>query len=232
MICPACGRSAESYQRFCGDCGVSLNGGAGYTVSTGGGSVHGNIYQAGHDLVVNPSADTAPMVTYEAVPKWRSPITQALLSWVGLLVGLMSLFPLWKVFQPAVDLLHLGPGRAFGGDVPAIPIIWLIVFLILFLILALVLSLCRVTSGQLRKPLIFGWAVNGSGRRITLEKIRAGKCPSCGGKMRYYNKLRPIDHDESNGKRWREVRERVPALECKRNPKHWAEVDPAEEQEV
>ena len=230
MICPVCGRSAESQQRFCGDCGASLNGGAGHTVSTGGGDVHGDIYQAGRDLVVNPSADTAPMATYKAVPKWRSPITQALLSWVGLLVGLISLFPLWKGFQPVVDLLHSGPGRASDGGAP---IIWLIVFLILILFLSLVLRLRRVTSGQLRKPLIFGWAVNGSGRRITLEKIRAGKSPSCGGKMRYYNKpLRWIDHVEPNGRQWREVTERVPALECKRNPKHWAEVDPAEDREV
>ena len=51
--------------------------------------------------------------------------------------------------------------------------------------------------------------------------------------MRYYNKpLRWIDHIEASGRRWREVTERVPALECKRNPKHWAEVDPAEDQEV
>lgn len=225
MICPVCGRSVESQQRFCGDCGASLNGGAGHTVSTGGGDVHGDIYQAGRDVVVNPSADTAPVATYEAIPKWRSPITQALLSWVGLLVGLMSLFPLWKVFQPAVDMLHSDLGRASDGGAL---IVWLIVFLILILILVLVLSLRHVTSGQLRLPLISGWAVNGSGRRITLEKIRAGKCPWCGGKMRYYNKpVGWIDRIEANGRR-RKVTERVPALECKRNPKHWKEVDPAE----
>jgi len=230
VICPVCGRSVELQQRFCGDCGASLNGGAGNVVSTGGGDLRGNIYQAGRDVVVNPSADIVPTATYEAVPKWRSPITQALLSWVGLLVGLMSLFPLWKVFQPAIDLLHSGPGRASDGGAF---VIWSIVFLILILILGLVLSLRHVTSGQLRKPLIFGWAVNGSGRRITLEKICAGKCPRCGGKMRYYNKpLRWIDHIEASGRQWREVTERVPALECKRNPKHWTEVDPAEDQEV
>ena len=37
-----------------------------------------------------------------------------------------------------------------------------------------------------------------------------------------------IDRTDQNGVRHREVTERVPALECKRNPKHWFEVDPAE----
>ncbi|MBS4796309.1 MAG: hypothetical protein KH004_03265 [Actinomyces sp. oral taxon 181] len=107
------------------------------------------------------------------------------------------------------------------------------VFFILIVVLVVALYLRRVASGQLRKPLIFGWAVNGSGRRITIEKILAGKCPWCGGKMRYYNKPTEwIDHIEPSGRRRREVTERVPALECKRNPEHWVEVDPAESQEV
>ena len=48
--------------------------------------------------------------------------------------------------------------------------------------------------------------------------------------MKYYNK--PIAWDriiDSNGNEKRIVTERVPALECKRNSKHWAEVDPAED---
>lgn len=230
MICPVCGGVAESQQRFCGNCGASLNGGAGHTVSTGGGDIHGSIYQAGRDVVVNHPADNTPIATYEAVPKWRSPITQALLSWVGLLVGLMSLFPLWKIVQPAVDLFRSGPRQVSGGDGS---ITWLIVFSVLILVFIVALSLRRVTSGQLRKPLIFGWAVSGLGRRITIEKILAGKCPWCGGKMRYCNKPTEwIDHIEPSGRRRREVTERVPILECKRNPKHWVEVDPAEDQEV
>lgn len=230
MICPVCGGVAESQQRFCCNCGASLNGGTGHTVSTGGGDIQGSIYQAGRDVVVNHSADITPIATYEAVPKWRSPITQAFLSWAGMLVGLMSLLPLWKIFQPVVALFRAGPRRASDSDVS---IVWLVVFFTLIVILVVALYLRRVTSGQLRKPLIFGWAVSGSGRRITIEKILAGKCPWCGGKMRYYNKpTKWIDHIEPNGRLRRKVTERVPALECKRNPKHWAEVDPAESREV
>ena len=142
----------------------------------------------------------------------------------------MSLLPLWKIIQPVVDLFQAGPRRATDSDAS---IVWLVVFFILIVVLVVALYLRRVTSGQLRKPLIFGWAVSGSGRRITIEKILAGKCPWCGGKMRYYNKpTKWIDHIEPSGRRRREVTERVPALECKRNPKHWVEVDPAENREV
>ena len=48
--------------------------------------------------------------------------------------------------------------------------------------------------------------------------------------MRYYNK--PVEWKEvlrSDGSVKNEVTKRVPALECKRNSKHWYEVDPAED---
>lgn len=229
MNCRNCGHQVEPHKKFCGECGASVAGGSGNTASTGGGDVHGGLYQAGRDVVVNPLPGDPPSATYEAVPKWRSPITQALLSWAGLIIGLLSLFPLWKLIQPVLELLRSGPE---GVPNNRANIMWLLTFLFLFLVLVLVLSLRHVTSGQLRKPLIFGWAVSGSGRRITIEKIHAGKCPWCGGKMRYFNKpTKWIDQVDENGHKRREVTERVPALECRRNPRHWAEVDPAAETE-
>lgn len=206
-----------------------MSAGSGNTASTGGGDVHGGLYQAGRDVVVNPTPNDPPSATYEVIPKWRSPFTQALLSWIGLIIGLFSLFPLWKLVQSALELLRSIPEGAPNGSANTI---WLLAFLVLALVLALVLSLRRVTSGQLRKPLVFGWAVSGSGRRLTIEKIHAGKCPWCGGKMRYFNKPTEWnDHTDANGRKRREVTERVPALECRRNSRHWAEVDPAEEAE-
>ncbi len=229
MNCDSCGRQVEPQMKFCGECGAPAPGRSANTVSTGGGDVYGGLYQAGRDVVVNPLPDVPPTATYEAVPKWRSPFTQGLLSWAGLIVGLMSLFPLWKVLEPAIGLFSSGS----AGDLdPGVNMAWLIAFIVLFLVLALIVSLRSVTKGQLRKPLMFGWAVSGSGRRITIEKVRAGKCPLCGGKMRYYNKpTKWIDHTDANGRKRREVTERLPALECTRNPRHWVEVDPAEEAE-
>lgn len=86
-----------------------------------------------------------------------------------------------------------------------------------------------VTKKQTRKPIIRGWAINGKNKRITVERIKPGKCPKCRGKMKYYNK--PIQRSRSvdiNGKVKRRVIKRAPALECLRNSNHSYLVDPAE----
>lgn len=230
MNCPKCGQLATLRQRFCGDCGSPLNGGLGQTVSTGGGDIHGGVYQAGRDVVVNPVSSDSLQATYEAVPKWRSPFTQGVLSWLGLLLGVAGVFPLWKLVEPILSLFIEGIDASTlepwqGG--------WIWVFIAVILVFGIVMSLCRLTKYQLRRPLFLGWALSGVGHRITLEKIRAGACPQCGGVMRYYNKPTEwTDYVYTNGKKRREVTERVPALECRRNPRHWYEVDPAEVDEA
>lgn len=229
VTCHACGEPVVAGAKFCGECGAPVRAGGGNAASTGGGDIHGGLYQAGRDVVVNPPPVEPAAASYGAVPRWRSPFTLGLLSWAGLVLGLFSLFPLWKVFEPLLDLLGSGSGDVTGGNAQ---MAWLAGFVATVLLLVLVCGLRRITKYQLRKPLIFGWAISGAGRRITLGKIRAGRCPRCGGKMRYLNKATEwIDHREANGRKWREVTERVPALECRRNPKHWAEVDPADGEE-
>ncbi len=66
------------------DCGVRLTDVAGHNVTTGGGDVRGDIYQAGRDVVANFAPTNPPNATYEAVPKWRSSFTQGVLSWLVL----------------------------------------------------------------------------------------------------------------------------------------------------
>lgn len=141
-----------------------------------------------------------------------------------------SVVPLWKVFEPVAFFFRSGETSNLDTSRAAL---WMALFGFLVLLLVLVTSLRRVTSTQLRKPLGMGWALNGAGRRITLEKIEAERCPVCGGKMRYRNKVTQwIDHREPNGRKWRETLDQVPALICVRNPKHWAEIDPAEDAET
>lgn len=226
MKCTACGEVVAPGKKFCGECGASAGGVGGNVVNTGGGDVLGGLYQAGRDVVVNPPPHDTASATYEAVPKWRSPLTQGILSWLGLIVGVLSLLPVWKLVEPAIDLLT-GNGAPTTSGVNSI--LWIAFFLVAVLMLALVLGVRGISKHQLRKPLLFGWAVSGAGHRITFEKIRAGKCPTCGGSMRYFNKPTVwIDRPKPNGGTRREVTERTPALECLRNPKHWFEVDPAE----
>lgn len=226
MNCPACGNLATSQQRFCGDCGLPLNGGLGQAVSTGGGDIYDGVYQAGRDVVVNPVPSEHLQACYEAVPKWRSPFTQGVLSWLGLLLGLAGLFPLWKVLAPILQVHKMGLGALSQAVRQEW---WLLVFAALFLLFVLIVSLRRMTKHELRYPLLFNWAVSGRNRRITLEKIFADACPLCGGELRYRNKVVEwIDYREGNGgRKRREVIRREPVLECVRNPEHSYKVDPA-----
>lgn len=88
----------------------------------------------------------------------------------------------------------------------------------------------KIAKKQTRHPLILNYAINGFGKKITIEKMHIGDCPICSGEMKYYNK--PIEWREitfSDGKTKREITKRIPVFECKRNPDHFFFVDPAEE---
>lgn len=183
---------------------------------------------AGGDIinVINGEEKTQlKTARYSPEPVWRSPFTLAVLSWISLILGIVSGIPVGKILQNALNL--------FKGNIQAImnfPIELYTYFLMFsILLLTFVLSLRRITKKQIRVPLVFDYAISGVEQRIVLEKVKLGECPICGGKMKYYNK--PIEWREYyvDGKRKREVVKRVPALECKRNNKHWVEVDPAEE---
>ena len=196
------------------------------TVNTGGGDVHGGIFLAGGNMVVNPPLDTPPVATYEAVPMWRSPLTLAVLSWIGLVLALLGIFPIWKLVDAVLDLIVRGHTLSAQG---ATQHWWGVAFGLLVVVFAVVIELRRVAKYELRKPLFLGWALSGAKRRITFEKIRVGDCPKCGGKMRYYNKAKAwVPYVDANGNVRRKVVERVPALECRRNPQHCCEVDPTE----
>lgn len=162
---------------------------------------------------------------YTPEPVWRSPFTLAVLSWISVILGIVSVVPVSKILQNALNLL-----KGNIQEVTNFSIHFYTYFMIFSLLLLIsVLSLRRIAKKQIRVPLVFDYAISGVERRIVLEKVKLGECPICGGKMKYYNK--PIEWREYyvDGKRKREVAKRVPALECRRNNEHWFEVDPAEE---
>lgn len=225
MDCSRCGARIGSTSKFCEECGARRGVGSDNAVNTGGGDIHGGVFQAGGDIIVGPATPEPPIATYEPVPLWRSPLTLAWLSWIGLLLGIAGVIPFWKLVEPIVKLVS-----GSSADQPGLSqVIWGAVLVVVIFLLILTLSLRRTAKTETRRPLMFGLAISGHGRRITFERIRAEKCPKCGGSVRYYDKpTQWINHREANGRRWREVTERVPALECRRNQKHWFEVDPAE----
>ena len=220
MICSKCSANVSESDRFCSHCGHPLKLVVTNSVDARNGKIEAPIFQAGRDIFYSPGQPEslkAPKASYDAVPKWRSPFTQAVLSWIGVVLGVLGIVPISKILG-----FHAAP--SVGIDL----ILWLVALLIAFVALGLVWSLRELTKRETRRPLRFGWAISGYNHRITLEKIEVSRCPTCNGKMKYY--MKPTDwyyRINNNGSRKRVVTERTPMLECLRNPKHSFEVDPA-----
>lgn len=187
---------------------------------------NGPVQFAGGDIINETSASKQDEAKYTPEPRWRSPLTLAVLSWISVIIGILGLVPGGKILAIALSF--------FKGNVQEMldfPVQTYLVFFIIFaLLFILFFSLRRIAKKQIRIPLILNYAISGYGGRITLEKIHIDKCPQCCGKMKYYNK--PVEWREivrADGSIKREVTKKVPALECRRNAKHWYEVDPAED---
>lgn len=190
-------------------------------------NVSGNIFNGPTNIVAgnnySKKDEEAKVASYTPEPVWRSPITMAILSWMGFIISLIGLFPLYKIFEPVINLLTNEGIKTDSNNSS-----YLIFFSIILIVLVLVMLLRSITKKETRHPFFLNYAISGLGRKITIEKIRIDKCPICGGTMKYFNKAvewRKIPY--SDGKIKREVIKKVPALQCKRNSDHWYEVDPA-----
>lgn len=182
---------------------------------------------AARDIINKFSDDSHQKATYIPEPLWRSPFTLAVLSWISLGIALIGVFPISKIIKNALSILS---GTSQTQTISNFEFqIYLIIFVILTLLFILLFSLRRITKNQTRYPLLFNYAISGYSGRLILEKVRINGCPQCGGEMKYYNK--PVKWNEiprNDGSIKTKVTKRSPALECKRNSKHWYEVDPAE----
>ena len=189
-------------------------------------NVSGNIFNGPTNIMAgnnySKEAEEDKVASYTPEPVWRSPITMAMLSWMGFIISLIGLFPMYKVFEPVINLII---NKSVKVDLNNIYVIF---FAVIFILFVLVLCLRSITKKETRYPLFFNYAISGLGRKITIEKIRIDPCPICGGTMKYFNKdveWRNIKY--SDGRTKREVIKKVPALQCNRNSDHWYEVDPA-----
>ena len=192
-------------------------------------NVSGNVFNGPTNIVAGDNYskkdEEDKVATYTPEPIWRSPITMAILSWVGLILSLIELFPLYKIFEPRISLMT---NKRIKTDLNNN--IYVIIFAVIFIFFVLTMCLRSITKKETRHPLFFDYAISGLGRRITIEKIHIDKCPICGGTMKYFNKaVEWEDRKYSDGGTKREVIKKVPALQCKRNSNHWFEVDPAED---
>lgn len=181
---------------------------------------------AGDNIINGPSEFMQEKAKYTPEPKWRSPFTLAVLSWISVIVGLLALFPFGKMLSAGLMLL-----RGNVRDILNFPIqLYSLVFVLFVLLFTIFFSLRIIAKKQIRLPLFFNYAISGYGKRLTVEKIHISQCPQCGGKMKFYN--RPVERHiycNNYGETKCKITKRVPALECKRNREHWYKVDPAED---
>ena len=179
---------------------------------------------AAGDIINNISEEKPKTANYTPEPKWRSPFTLAVLTWISTILAIAGMFPVIKIVKSMIRFFSGVQNNTMNFDVQKYSILF-VIFVFLFLIF---FSFRRIAKRQTRHPLFFNFAISGYGNRLTIEKIHTEECPQCGGKMKYYNK--PIEWREilrSDGSIKREVTKRIPVLECKRNAEHWYPVDPA-----
>ena len=188
---------------------------------------NGPVQFAGGDIINETSIPKQVEPMYTPEPKWRSPFTLAVLSWISVIVGILSLIPIGKIVVNALNLLK--GNLQVVSDFPIQT--YSIAFIILVFLFILFFSLRRIVKKQIRVPLVLNYALSGHDGHLTLEKIHIDKCPKCGGKMKYYNKpVEWIDKYYSDGRTKREITKRIPVIECTRNSEHCYKVDPAEDE--
>ncbi|EFQ47489.1 hypothetical protein SD927_00225 [Lactobacillus iners] len=192
-------------------------------------TVSGNVFNGPTNIVSGNNTDfngssSGKTATYTPEPVWRSPITMAILSWMGIFISLIGIFPFYKLFEPLINLFTNKSIQINANN----NIIYLGILVIVIILLAIIAWLRDITKRETRHPLFFNYAISGLRRKLTIEKIHIDKCPICGGTMKYFNKAVEWENTTyPDGKPKRKVTQKVPALQCKRNPDHFFEVDPA-----
>lgn len=189
--------------------------------------VSGNVFNGPTNIVAgnnySKKDEENKVASYTPEPVWRSPITMAILSWIGFIISLIGLFPMYKIFEPVINLITNESIKVDSNNN-----IYVIIFAVILILFVLVMRLRSITKKETRHPLFFNYAISGLERKITIEKIHIDKCPICGGTMKYFNKaVEWRDITYSDGRTKRKVTKKVPALQCKRNLDHCFEVDPA-----
>lgn len=84
--------------------------------SFNGGHNIGSGNSAGRDQIINITNSQAeqPVAKYDVEPIWRSPITMAVLSWIGFFTSIGSLLPLYNFLKPIISWAK----NSFDGNIP------------------------------------------------------------------------------------------------------------------
>ncbi len=192
-------------------------------------TIQGDQYNVNqYNNYANNQLDNEKTKVYTVEPKWRSPFTMGVLTWISVFLGIAGIIPLGALISNILNTFN-SPIQINNNE--WYNLILFVLFLLCLFICLIAIKLREITSKQIRLPLFHNYAINGKGYILTLEKIKPNLCPFCGGRMKYYNKpTKWIDFRYPNGKlKKRKVTERTPAVECIRNENHCYEIDPAED---
>lgn len=146
-----------------------------------------------------------------------------ILSWVGLFISLIGLFPVYQIVKPFINILKY---KSLEISSNYLTYIW--IFLVLALILVTVISLRNIVKKELRYPLFFNYAISGQEKKINIEKIIPPNCDICNDntKMKYHYKVELREVERLDGSIKREVIKKSPAFICTRNSDHYIKIDP------
>ena len=114
-------------------------------------NVSGNIFNGPTNIAAGNNyykeAEEDKVASYTPEPVWRSPITMAMLSWMGFIISLIGLFPIYKMFESVINLIT---NKSIKVDLNNN--IYIIIFAVLFILFVLVLCLRNITKKKLDIP--------------------------------------------------------------------------------
>ena len=87
---------------------------------------------AAGDIINNISEEKQKTANYDPEPKWRSPFTLAVLTWISTIIAIVGIFPFAKIVKSIVCFFRGMNGNTISLDMQKYSIIF-IIFLFLFL---------------------------------------------------------------------------------------------------
>lgn len=225
MKCPNC-NTELSGQKYCPSCHSGI-----LSVNQGGSNTIGNHVSVGHSIfqvngdIMVTSSEESNRPEYEIHKKWDSEIAEKPLTVASVVAFLADVCTL-------IGFLYAAYNARNTQKLPSLTFLCILLVLLAVFSLAfgIALWLRDIVKKQLLLPLAFGYGISGYHGKIGLCSI-TGKCPICGGKLKYYNGMTEWHDviDPINGQILKRVPKRKePVLRCNRNHRHLWLVDPAE----
>lgn len=218
MFCSNCGSKIPSNGQFCSSCGARV--GELNVVSSNNVNFAGrDSINAGRDVYIASSEDSA-QAEYEIRSRRTLPVGKKGLAGVAAVFGIFG--ALATLGQLVLQIAAFdSPGERFEVGVS---VWWLSGGMLALVVAVVALGARRLLARRAAKfppwpslPVLSGW-----GGELQILRLN-GKCPSCGGRLRFYEK--PIEWVQDLHSSRRKVTKRAPSAECSRNENHWWVVD-------